>query len=182
MTEEQVLLERAQKYDEEAIGELYDFYASRIYSYLYRRVQNAQVAEDLTSEVFVRVLQALRSERFWHTSFRAWLYRIAHNLVVDYYRQQPSRPSFPLDERLIRDAGALDAARAERFSLLRLQRAIEQLTPDQQQVITLRFGEQLKSREVAEIMDKTVGAVEALQHRAIASLRRLLSEEQEAES
>ncbi|NIR03623.1 MAG: sigma-70 family RNA polymerase sigma factor, partial [Gemmatimonadales bacterium] len=68
------------------LGELYDRYAPRVYAYVYRRVSDAQLAEDLTGDVFLRVLQAVKSERYWQTSFQAWLYRIAHNLVVDHYR------------------------------------------------------------------------------------------------
>jgi RNA polymerase sigma-70 factor (ECF subfamily) len=177
VTSEHALLERARAYDAGALGELYDQYAPLIYAYLYRRVHDAQLAEDLTSEVFVRVLQAIQSEQFWHTSFRGWLYRIAHNLVVDHYRKQPPAPMLALDERLVAVQGDPDSALAEKLSRQGLLAAISQLTPDQQQVLVLRFGEQLAAREVAEVMDKSVGAVEALQHRALAALRRILKEE-----
>ena len=78
VTNEQALLERARAYDEDALGELYDEYAPLIYAYLYRRVQDAHLAEDLTSEVFVRMLQAIQARQSWHTSFRGWLYRCLH--------------------------------------------------------------------------------------------------------
>jgi RNA polymerase sigma-70 factor (ECF subfamily) len=177
VTSEQKLLERARAYDEDALGELYDQYAPLIYAYLYRRVHDAQLAEDLTGEVFVRVLQAIQSEQFWHTSFRGWLYRIAHNLVVDHYRKQPPVPMLALDEKLVAVQGDPDSALAEKLSRQGLLAAISQLTLDQQQVLVLRFGEQLAAREVAEVMDKSVGAVEALQHRALTALRRILKEE-----
>jgi RNA polymerase sigma-70 factor (ECF subfamily) len=177
VTSEHALLERARAYDADALGELYDQYAPLIYAYLYRRVHDAQLAEDLTSEAFVRVIQAIQSEQFWHTSFRGWLYRIAHNLVVDHYRKQPPAPMLALDERLVAVQGDPDSALAEKLSRQGLLAAISQLTPDQQQVLVLRFGQQLAAREVAEVMDKTVGAVEALQHRALAALRRILKEE-----
>jgi RNA polymerase sigma-70 factor (ECF subfamily) len=177
VTSESAVLKRARANDEEALGELYDLYAPRIYGYIFRRVQDAQVAEDLTGEVFVRVLQAIRSEQFWHTSFRAWLYRIAHNLVVDHYRRRPPTPALALDERLVAASDDLDSALADTLSRQRLQAAIGRLTPDQQQVLVLRFGEQLSARDVAEIVGKSVGAVEALQHRAIATLRRILEED-----
>jgi len=172
VTDERTLLERARAYDEEALGKLYDEYAPLIYAYLYRRVQDAQMAEDLTGEVFVRMLQAIQSERFWHTSFRGWLYRIAHNLLVDHYRKQP--PTLTLDERLVADQDDLDSAVAERLSHQRLRSAISRLTSDQQQVLALRFGEQLTAREVGEVMGKSVSAIEALQHRGVAALRRIL--------
>ena len=92
MNDQHTLLEKVKAYDENAIGELYDQYAPLIYNYLYHRVHDAQVAEDLTGDVFVRVLQAIRSNQIWHTSFRSWLYRIAHNLTIDYYRKQPNHP------------------------------------------------------------------------------------------
>jgi RNA polymerase sigma-70 factor (ECF subfamily) len=177
VTQEQTLLERAKRYDEAALGELYDRYAARIYAYIYRRVSDAQLAEDLTGEVFVRVIQAIRSERFWKTSFQAWLYRIAHNLVVDHYRRQPELPELMLDERLLAAEDDPVNAVAQQLSRHQLDAAIRRLTPDQQQVVVLRFAEGLTAREVAEIMSKSVGAVEALQHRALATLRRVLKRE-----
>jgi RNA polymerase sigma-70 factor (ECF subfamily) len=111
VTNEHALLERAKEYDQEALGELYDRYAPRIYAYIYRRVGNAHLAEDLTGDVFVRLMQAIQSERFWRTSFRAWLYRIAHNLVVDHYRRQPPAPYV---SRATAGAGAPVWRRADR--------------------------------------------------------------------
>ena len=177
MTDEHALLERAKQYDEAALGELYDLYAPRIYAYVYRRVSNPHLAEDLTGDVFVRVIQAVQSERFWHTSFQAWLYRIAHNLVVDYYRRRPSVVESELDERIIAAKDDLASAVADRLSHRHLCTAINRLTPDQQQVLALRFGEGMTARETAKVMDKSTGAVEALQHRALAALRRVLDKE-----
>lgn len=175
--DQHTLLEKAKAYDEKAIGELYDQYAPLIYNYLYRRVHNAQVAEDLTGDVFLRVLQAIQSDQIWHKSFRGWLYRIAHNLVIDYYRKQPVHPATALPEDLPGHEDDPDSAIARQTASHRLHLAIRSLTPDQQLVLSLRFGEQLSAREVAEIMDKSVGAVEVQQHRALASLRRILEKE-----
>ncbi|MGD1992787.1 MAG: sigma-70 family RNA polymerase sigma factor [Anaerolineae bacterium] len=177
MTSEDKLLQRARAYDEDALGELYDRYAPRIYAYIYRRVEDASTAEDLTGEVFLRMLQAIRGERFWHTSFRGWLYRIAHNLVVDHYRHRPPAPMIPLDERLTASDENPAQQVARRFSRRRLRAAIRRLTEGQQEVLALRFGQHLTSREVAEIMDKSISAVEALQHRALVALRRMLERE-----
>lgn len=178
MDNQHTLFEKAKAYDENAIGRLYDQYASLIYNYLYRRVHDAQVAEDLTGDVFVRVLQAIRSEQVWHTSFRGWLYRIAHNLVIDYYRKQPTNPHVALSEELPEHRDSPDSILAKQLDYDHLHLAISGLTPDQQQVLALRFGEQLTAREVAEIMNKSVGAVEVQQHRALASLRRILEKEE----
>jgi RNA polymerase sigma-70 factor (ECF subfamily) len=177
VTNERILLERAKQYDQAALGELYDRYAPRIYAYVYRRVSDAHLAEDLTSDVFVRVIQAIQAGRFWRTSFRAWLYRIAHNLVVDHYRRQPPAAELELDERLVVSEDDPVSAVAEQLSHQRLHAAISRLTPDQQQVLALRFGEEMKTREVAEVMGKSVGAIEALQHRALAALRRVSERE-----
>jgi len=176
VSDERAWLERARKNDVEALGRLYDQYAPLIYSYLYRRLYDAQLAEDLTGEVFIHVLQAVQSKRLWHTSFRGWLYRIAHNLAVDYYRKQPSAQVVALDERLVAAQDDPDSALAEKLSHQRLRAAIARLTWDQQQVLALRFGEQLSSQEVAQVMGKTVGAIDALQHRALRALRRILEE------
>ena len=179
---EHTLLKRAQAYDEQAIGELYDHYAPLIYTYLYRRVHNTQVAEDLTGDVFVRVLQAIQSEQFWHTSFRAWLYRIAHNQVIDYYRRQSRMVQLPLEEHLETEdevAADIDTSHVDKQAFQTLESALDRLTPDQQQVLVLRFGEQMKVHEVADVMNKSVGAIEALQHRALAALRRVFDQGKE---
>jgi RNA polymerase sigma-70 factor (ECF subfamily) len=177
MSDEESLLQRAKQHDEAALGELYDRYAPRIYAYVYRRVGNAHLAEDLTGDVFLRVIQAIQSSHVWQTSFRAWLYRIAHNRVVDHYRRQPQAPETALDDVLVAAQDDPDATVAQLLSHQRLGAALHQLTPDQQQVLALRFGEGFTARETAEVVDKTVGAVEALQHRALAALRRILEQE-----
>lgn len=186
MTDKADLLERAKVYDKAALAELYDRYAPKMYAYIYRRVGDAQVAEDLTGELFVRVLRAIHNGQPWQRSLRAWLYRIAHNLVVDYFRRRPTSGDTSLDlldETLQTEAGNgsnLDDP-VQRVDDLddrnRLATALYQLTPEQQQVLSLRFGEGLRTRRVAEIMDKTVGAVEGLQRRALAALKRLLGGE-----
>ena len=177
MTNEMALLERAKAYDPTALAELYDRYAPRMYAYIFRRVNDAALAEDLTSELFLRVLRAIQNESAWRDSFTAWLYRIAHNLVVDTYRRQPL-PPLSLDEVSVQAEGndPVEVVQ-EAFNRARLQAAIRRLTPDQQQVLALRFGEGLTARESASIMRKTTGAIEALQRRALAALRRIVTEE-----
>ncbi len=177
VTDERKLLQRAQSFDEQALAELYDRYAPLIYAYLYRRVRSAQLAEDLTAETFVRVLEAIQADRPWHTSFRSWLYRIAHNLVIDHFRQQPPQPSVGLDEQPLAAPDDLETVLSRRLSRRRLQQAIELLTVDQQHVLALRFGQQMTAREVAALLGKSEGAIEALQRRALAALRRILEEE-----
>ena len=174
MTDERTLLERAKAYDKAALGELYDRHAPRIYAYVYRRVSDAHLAEELTGDVFVRVLKAIQSERFWENSFQAWLYRIAHNLVVDHYRRQSQVNDLALDEGLVAAGDDPVSEVTKKLSHQQLGVAIDHLTANQQQVLALRFGEGMTAREVAGVVGKTVGAVEALQHRALAALRRIL--------
>ena len=180
--DERALLERARAYDPAALGELYDRYAPKMYAYIYRRVSDAALAEDLTSELFVRVLNAVQNEQAWRDSFVAWLYRIAHNLVVDTYRRRPP-PSVSLDDLpLESDADDPVEVVQEKTDRSRLRAAISQLTSDQQQVLALRYGEGLTAKETARIVDKTTGAVEAMQHRALAALRRILARESTGKS
>jgi RNA polymerase sigma-70 factor (ECF subfamily) len=178
VTDETLLLEQAKACDPAALEALYDRYASQMYAYIYRRVGNAALAEDLTGELFVRVLRAIQKERAWRISFRAWLYRIAHNLVIDHARRQPPVPHLPLEESLLPapEGDPVDSAE-ESEAIAALRGALTHLTPDQQEVLALRFGEGLTAREVGQITKRTTGAVQALQHRALAALRRLLTKE-----
>jgi RNA polymerase sigma-70 factor (ECF subfamily) len=175
MLNEEQLLERAQTYDAEALAALYDRYAPLIYTYLYRRVQDAQTAEDLTGDVFLSVLEAINSDKPWRSSFRAWLYRIAGNKATDYFRKHNKERIYPEQDGWVADDVTPDAALIEKQSRSALQSAIQSLAPRQQEVLALRFGQRLKTREVADIMGKTVGAVEALQNRALKSLRKKLN-------
>jgi RNA polymerase sigma-70 factor (ECF subfamily) len=171
------LWERARAYDLGALAELYDRYAPRMYAYIYRRVSDAALAEDLTAELFARVLAAIQNERTWRASPVAWLYRIAHNLVVDHYRRQPAQPPTALDAGLVaaEDDDPQDAVEVA-SGQEQLRKALHCLTPDQQQVLALRYGEGLTARETGQVLRKTTGAVEALQRRALAALRRLLEQ------
>ena len=171
------LLERAQEYDPAALAEIYDQYAPRIYNYIYYRVGDAGLADDLTASVFVNMLEAIRTNRSWRTSFSGWLYRIAHNVVVDQFRRRGKMRELPLDERLI--SLEEDPAKTAELSLEIewLQKAVLDLTSDQAEVVIFKFIEGLTNAQVAEIMGKTEGAVKSLQYRALASLRKRLESE-----
>lgn len=177
MQDEAALLKRAQQHDQAALGEIYDHYARRIHRYIYHRTGDVGLADDLTGDVFVRMLEAARSERFAQTSLQAWLYRIAHNLIIDHYRQQPGTPDLPLDGYIGAPADGPAATVEHRLAQERLRAALGLLTEEQQQVIMLRFGEGLTATEVAEVLNKAETAIWALQHRALATLRRILQEE-----
>jgi RNA polymerase sigma-70 factor (ECF subfamily) len=146
-----------------------------MYAYIYRRVGDANLAEDLTSELFMRLLLAVQNGNIWKQSFTAWLYRVAHNLVVDHYRKRP-----PLTEDLevvngIAAGSGADEMVEQSMAVDQLFRGVQQLTPEQQEVLVLRFGEGLTAKEVGEIIGKSTGAVEALQRRGIAGLRRIMN-------
>lgn len=171
------LLERVQEYDKSALGEIYDRYAGRIYNYIYYRLGDAHLAEDLTGTVFLKMLEAIHTSKSWNVSFSGWLYRIAHNLVVDHYRRNQQECGAQLDERLVASDEDPVKAVERRLESARLRQAIEELTEEQGQVIALKFVEGLTNAEVAQILGKTEGAIKSLQFRALASLRRILEAE-----
>jgi RNA polymerase sigma-70 factor (ECF subfamily) len=176
-THDSQLLARAHEYDAQALAEIYDRYAEPIYRYLYRTVGDSAQAEDLTGEVFVKLLQALNTPRAPREKLKGWLYRVAHNLAMDWFRQQGRSMTLALDEELAADDDPPSRAVEKQELQQRLRLAIAQLTRDQQQVILLRFGEGFKIAEVSRLMGKSEGAVKILQHRAVKRLRRLLDRE-----
>jgi RNA polymerase sigma-70 factor, ECF subfamily len=168
------LLSKAHAYNRTAIAEIYDTYQQPLYRYIYRQVGHVETARDLTSDVFSRFLQALQNGTGPTQQLKAWLYRVAHNSVVDFYRRQQHRNHLPLDDVVLYadDDPAYDVEKSLDTEWIRL--AFTKLTPDQQQVISLKFFASFTNNEIAEVMDKPVGAVKSLQHRAIAALQRQL--------
>jgi RNA polymerase sigma-70 factor (ECF subfamily) len=173
---QRALLERATQGDPAAIGELYDQYSGKIYNYIYHRVGSADLAEDLTGQVFMRMLEAIQAGRAWRTSFSGWLYRIAHNLVIDHYRRGRRATFVDIEDTTTLKATTGDPLRAveARLNSERLRAALNQLTQEQAHVIVLRFLEEQSIAEVAAAMDKTEGAIKALQYRAVLALRRVM--------
>jgi RNA polymerase sigma-70 factor (ECF subfamily) len=171
------LVGRAQSRDPGAISELYDRYARLILRYIYLRVGEHELAQDLTQEVFIKVIYGI--ERFEYRdekSFLGWLYTIAANVLHSHQRRRrPISTSFDLQDDLV-DQRSQDNARmiTDRVAL---QQAIAQLTKDQQQVLTLRFFADMSNSEIAGILRRTEGAIKALQHRALQSLQRILKHE-----
>ncbi|MGB3717286.1 MAG: sigma-70 family RNA polymerase sigma factor [Candidatus Promineifilaceae bacterium] len=167
-------LQRASCLDRDALGSIYDEYHKSVYSYIYRRVGDVEIARDLASEVFRRFLQALHKGSGPSDNLRAWLYRVAHNIVVDHYRRQQNQQNLPLGENLVGDSPDPGQSAELSLQLDKVRKALRQLTPDQQHVLALKFLEGLTNEEVAEITGKPVGAVKSLQHRALAALQRKL--------
>jgi RNA polymerase sigma-70 factor (ECF subfamily) len=176
--DESALLKRAREYDTQALAEIYDRYAELIYRYLYRYLGNAELAEDMTSEVFLRLLQVLGTAKAPRDQIGGWLYRVAHNLAMDWFRQQAKESSLSLDEELVAGDDSPSTRLEEDQRQQRLREAISQLTPSQQQVIVLRFAEGLKLGEIGQLLSKSEGSVKLIQYRAIRRLRKLLDHEE----
>lgn len=174
--EERALIERARQ-EPEAFGQLYEQYVARIYNYHYRHTGNVHEAEDLTSRTFYRALRSLSNYQERGYSFQAWLFRIAHNLVVNLYRDQSRRPSVPLDDvlpaELIADDGHERLERLEEVHAL--AQAFEALPEERKTLILLKFVERLSNEEIAIVLGRTEGAVKALYHRTLITLRRSMA-------
>jgi RNA polymerase sigma-70 factor (ECF subfamily) len=168
------LLRRAKKFDQHALAEIYDSYSTGLYGYALRLIGDPNLAEDCVAETFTRFLNALRGGKGPRDYLKAYLYRIAHNWITDYYRRHPPE-SLPLEEDFnIPDEMRLEELVANRIQQDQLREALFQLTPDQRQVIMLVFIEGWRKAEVAVALGKPVGAIKSLQHRALKSLKRIL--------
>jgi RNA polymerase sigma-70 factor, ECF subfamily len=169
--EEEALIRKA-KYDPHAFGELYERYLRKIYTYLYYRTGNHADAEDLTSKVFHKAYVHLPGYEHVGLPFSAWLYRIAHNMVANWYRDQGRRRVVSLNEAVRHsaggDPGASSEDTAEREKLLKL---IRQLPEERQQVIILKFAEGYSNAEIGQILGRSEGAIKSLYHRTLLILR-----------
>ncbi len=166
------LLERAVQGDAEAFGVLYREHLERVYRYVLYRVSDPHEAEDLTETIFLKAWEALPDYRLKEQPWAAWLFRIAANTVIDYYRTR--HPHVELEEALPVDG----PEPVERVSLgeeqAQVREAVAQLPAEQQQVLHLRFVEGVSHAEVARILGRTEGAVRVMQHRALVALAKLL--------
>jgi RNA polymerase sigma-70 factor (ECF subfamily) len=170
------LVARAQAGERDALEELYLLHFDRIYSYLHMSVGNRHDAEDLTTQTFLKMLESIRKFRWQAAPFSAWLFRIAHNLAMDHFRAnrrwQPEEdvpePS-DSEERSAEDEALQSIGRESMLEL------IDQLSPEQQQVLTLKFVFNFPNAEVATILGKTEGAIKSLQHRALVSLEKQIT-------
>lgn len=169
---------RAQRGDVSAVGQLYDRHHKRIYRYVWARVRNAQQAEDLTGEVFTRMVTGLSGYRPQSVPFQAWLYRIAHNLTVDHHRKIDRRELIPLyhAEGLNEQHDNPSLVVERQLTVERVLDALNDLDPAKRQVIELRFLAGLSLREVAQTLGKTVAAVKSMQHRGLTTLRTALKD------
>jgi len=173
------LVVRGQQGDRDALEELYLIHFDRIYSYLHVSVGNRHDAEDLTTQTFLKMLEKIGTFKWRSAPFSAWLFRIAHNLAMDHFRAhrrwQPEDevPEPPGEEEPSAEAMAMQSLGRESMS-----RLIEKLSPEQQQVLTLKFVFNFPNAEVATILGKTEGAIKSLQHRALVSLQKQITKQQ----
>jgi len=172
---DQALLERAKRFEAQALEEIFDTYSSGIYRYAYRLLGDMELARECMSETFSRFLESLHRESGPNIYLQAYLYRIAHNWVTDYYRSNVP-PSLPLDVDYRAEPEAEPhKVVAEHMMNEQVRSALSLLTPEQQQVIVLRYLEDWENDAIAKTMNKPVGAIKALQHRALESLRRIMA-------
>lgn len=174
MISEQELLTQAGQFDTRALAEIYDLYSPRLYRYSMRLLGDSNAAEDCVSETFSRFLKALHAGKGPRDYLQAYLFRTAHNLVVDHYRRQPITEELDDDlPELETTEGAADLDLSQR----RVRAALLQLTEDQQQVVSLKFLEGWDNEAVAKALNKPVGAIKSMQHRALAQLQKILLDE-----
>jgi RNA polymerase sigma-70 factor (ECF subfamily) len=177
LPDETALVRQAKSGNAEAFGQLYDAYVERVYRYIYFRVTDDQTTEDLTSQVFLKAWEHLDRYKPGGSPFIAWLYTIARNAVIDFYRTR--KQTVPLEEvgALALDEEALDDRMDRQFDVLALRTGMQQLTEEQQQVLTLKFIAKLSTQEVAHMMGKREGAVRALQMRALQTLAKYMEKD-----
>ena len=161
------------KDDKEAFGELYERYLPKMYNYIYYRTGNVHDAEDLTARLFFRAMSHIGNFEDRGVPFQAWLYRIAHNLVANWHRDQGRRKIIALDDYV---ASALKSEAPDRLTeeieeQQQLLQAVRRLPEDRQQLLLLKFVDQLSNAEIGEIMGRTEGAIKSLYHRTLMALR-----------
>jgi len=172
------LVTRAQKGDTQAFGDIYDALVKPVYRYIYYRV-DSQVAEDLTEETFLKVWQNLKKYKKGAHPFSSWVFKIAHNLVCDYYRKE--QPVSEIDENTPNPEGSLNPERriTIKFTQIQLRKAIKKLPENSQQVIILKYINEMDNELIAQTTGKSEGAIRTIQFRALQQLRSILEEKQQ---
>jgi RNA polymerase sigma-70 factor, ECF subfamily len=175
LQDEESLVRRAQQQDNQAFAQLYEAYFDKIYRYIVLKVRNEAEAEDITQQVFLKVLQSIGSYKSKGVPFSSWIYRIAHNQVVDFLRQKNKKSTVDIEGLpLISQAEDTQHRLEKEMDIEQLKEATKNLTAAQQEVLSLRFAGELSIAECAGIMGKSEGAIKALQHSAVLSLRKAL--------
>jgi RNA polymerase sigma-70 factor, ECF subfamily len=174
--EELDLVQRARQGEQEAFAQLYENHFDKIFRYVVLKIRNQAEAEDMTQQVFIKAYESIGSYQSQGVPFTAWLFRIAHNQMVDYVRKQSKRQTVPLDESLqIMDDCDVEHEVETKIEMEKVVLATAKLTKAQREVISLRFAGGLSITEAAKTMRKSEGAIKALQHSAILALRKTLA-------
>ena len=173
---ERETVDRARAGEQQALADLYDWYMPRVYRYALARMGNPHEAEDLTEEVFLKMLGAIGDFRWKDVPFSSWLFRIAHNHVATHFRRNAQRggPTSELSEEMVDYRHDLATAVEERLQMEEVRHATELLPDAQRDVIALRFAVGLSIADTAKVLGKREGNVKALQHKAVARLQKML--------
>lgn len=169
------MISRAQDGDKKVISALYERYREGIFRFLYYRVGDVQTAEDLTSEVFLRMIRAIGGYRPRGIAFDAWLFQIARNQAIDYYRKQERQQTVQLEDEMLASNDSVESLIDGQFSNERLVQALRHLNESQRDVIILRFINEMPINQVAQTLHKSDDSVKALQRRGLIALREFLS-------
>lgn len=176
--QEKIILSRIRYGDKEAFGQVYDLYVDKIYRFIYFRVPSEEIAQDLTSDCFLKVFQYLTKDTSRIESLKAFIYQVARNLVIDYYRARDKRP-ISIENELTYEIAAKESNQEEKieinFQLKEVERALTQIKDEWREIIILRYIEDYSIKEIAQILEKSEGAIRVLVHRALKALRKLLS-------
>jgi RNA polymerase sigma-70 factor (ECF subfamily) len=176
LTDDSSVLNGLRDLDQQVIGSVYDQYFSEIYRYVLYRIGDPTLAEDIASDVFVRLLESVQSGRSPQTNLKGWLIGTASHVVTDHLRRKYRRPEEEISESMPDRGPSIMAEVDQREQNRLVNEAYAQLTPEQQHVLALRFGQGYSLEETANFMNKNVNAVKALQFRALAALQREVGE------
>ncbi len=171
------LVQRAQALEESALADLYSTYYPRVYNYAFLQLGDIQAAEDLASEVMLKVLESVRKYQFKGAPFSAWVFRIARNRLIDLHRRRKRRGEVDLTEPVAAMQISPEVLAERALDRGQLHLALKYLTDEQRQVIVLKFIEGFDNGSIARVLGRSEGAVKSLQHRALNSLRRIMSGE-----
>ncbi len=172
-----LLVKEAVGGDADAFGRLYDMYVDRVYRHVYYRVGSTEDAEDLTQQVFLKAWQAIGRYRKTSSPFLAWLMRISHNLVIDFYRSKKDKAYLDFEIAASDSHSSPERVAEMEFDQQQLRRSILRLPADQQQVVLMSFIEGFSYAEIASTLGKSEGAIRVIQHRALKQMRHILEEE-----
>ena len=176
MQDEESLVRRAKEHEEAALTQLYEENFDKIYRYIVLKIGDRTEAEDMTQQVFLKAFKSISGYRSKGSPVSSWLFRIAHNQMVDYWRRKSKRATVPLEETLVGSSNSNPSTDTERkMDIESLAAATRRLTSLQREVVSLRFAGGLPVAQVARLMGKSEGAIKALQHSAVASLRRIMA-------